>query len=291
MNISNKKTIGYIAAVISAVLLGSEGIFVRNITVDEYVIMLARLGLGFVFLVIYLLAKKKLPAFSIKHVSFPLISTGILLALTMLFYMQAINIIPLANAVFLLFLGPIVATALSSLFLRERYTYTSIGLLLLAFLGFMLLLEFKLNIGIQKSIGYFWGLCGGLCYGVYIVINRSISDDIDTMTRSVYQLLLGFLIMLPFVFALENVEITKTDIYWLLGISFFQGFVGITLIIVAIKHLKIVEYATVSYLEPLVASILGYLIYNEYLSSMQILGCVLILTGGIVQIYKSQKNI
>ena len=291
MNISNSKSIGYIAAVISAVLLGSEGIFVRNIAVDEYVIMLARLGLGFVFLVIYLLAKKKLPALSAKHVSFPLISTGILLALTMLFYMQAINMIPLANAVFLLFLGPIVATALSTLFLRERYTYTSIGLLLLAFLGFMLLLEFKLNISIQKSIGYFWGLCGGLCYGVYIVINRSISDDIDTMTRSVYQLLLGFLIMLPFVFALENVEITKTDIYWLLGISFFQGFVGITLIIVAIKHLKIVEYGTVSYLEPLVASILGYLIYNEFLSSMQILGCGLILTGGIIQIYKSQKNI
>ncbi len=58
MNISNTKAIGYTAAIISTVLLGSVGIFVRNIEVDEYVITVARLGIGFLFLIIFLLPKK-----------------------------------------------------------------------------------------------------------------------------------------------------------------------------------------------------------------------------------------
>ena len=91
MSISNTKAIGYTAATISTVLLGSVGIFVRNIEVDEYVITIARLGIGFLFLIIFLLPKRDIPKLKHKNFSFPLISTGILLALTMLFYMKAIN--------------------------------------------------------------------------------------------------------------------------------------------------------------------------------------------------------
>jgi len=291
MSMPANKSIGYTAAIISAVLLGSEGVFVRNISADEYIIMLFRLGLGFLFLFIYLSLKKQLPNAGKKFVSLPLISSGVLLALTMLFYMKAINVIPLANAVFMLFLGPILAAVISPIFLKERYSFLNILLLFIAFLGFMLLLEFKLDFGVQDSLAYIWAACSGLCYGIYIVLNRVMPRDMNTMTRSVYQLLLGFLAMLPFVFTVDHIAITVSDLYWLVGISFFQGFVGITLIIVAIRHLKTVEYGTVSYIEPLVASVLGYFLYNENLSSMQVLGCALILVGGIIQIYKSEQKI
>ncbi|TDJ03845.1 MAG: EamA/RhaT family transporter, partial [Deltaproteobacteria bacterium] len=137
MNISNSKTIGYTAAIISTVLLGSVGIFVRNIEVDEYVITVARLGIGFLFLILFLLPKKDIPKLKLKNLSFPLISTGILLALTMLFYMKAINNTSLANAVFLLYLGPLIATGLTAIFLKEKFTYLNVGLLCLAFLGFL----------------------------------------------------------------------------------------------------------------------------------------------------------
>lgn len=288
---TSNKSIGYTAAVISAIILGSEGILVRNISADEYIIMLFRLGLGFLFLFTYLSYKKQLPKTGKHFVSFPLISSGVLLAFTMLFYMKAINIIPLANAVFLLFLGPILAAVISPLFLKEKYSLLNIILLIIAFLGFMLLLEFKFNFGLKDSVAYLWAACSGLCYGIYIVVNRAMPRDINTMTRSVYQLLLGFLVMLPFVFNIKDLTVTMSDLYWLVGISFFQGFVGITLIIVAIRHLKTVEYGTVSYIEPLVASVIGYLQYNESLSSMQVMGCALILTGGIIQIYKSAQKI
>jgi len=290
MNISNSKTIGYLSAVISTILLGSVGIFVRNIEVDEYVITVARLGIGFLFLIIFLLPKKDIPKLKLKNFSFPLISTGILLALTMLFYMKAINSTSLANAVFLLYLGPLIATGLTAIFLKEKFTYLNIGLLCLAFLGFLFLLEFKFSFSLYNSQGFLWGAGAAICYALYIVLNRIIPSDINSMTRSFYQFLFGLIIMLPFLFTTTNLTITLRDIYWLTGIAFFQGFLAITLIIIAIKNLKAVEYGTISYVEPLVASLIGFILYSEQLTTLQLIGCAIVFSGGIIQVVTTKNS-
>lgn len=284
MNISNSKTIGYTAAIISTVLLGSVGIFVRNIEVDEYVITVARLGIGFIFLIIFLIPRREIPRLRLRNFSLSLISTGILLALTMLFYMKAINSASLANAVFLLYLGPLIATGLTAIFLKEKFTYLNVGLLCLAFLGFLFLLEFKLSFSFYNSQGFLWGAGAAICYALYIVLNRIIPNDVNSMTRSFYQFLFGLIIMLPFLFTATNPSITIKDIYWLIGIAFFQGFLAITLIIIAIKNLKAVEYGTISYIEPLVASLIGFILYSEQLSTLQLIGCAIVFTGGLIQV-------
>ncbi len=290
MNISNSKTIGYSAAIISTVLLGSVGIFVRNIEVDEYVITVARLGIGFLFLIIFLLPKNNIPKLKLKNFSFPLISTGILLALTMLFYMKAISSTSLANAVFLLYLGPLLATGLTAIFLKEKFTYLNVGLLSLAFLGFLFLIEFKFSFNFSNSQGFLWGIGSAIFYALYIVLNRIIPSDINSMTRSFYQFLFGLIIMLPFLFTTTNLSITIKDVYWLTGIAFFQGFLAITLIILAIKNLKAIEYGTISYVEPLVASLIGFILYNEKLTMLQLIGCAIVFTGGLIQVVKTKNS-
>ncbi|NIP39412.1 MAG: DMT family transporter, partial [Candidatus Dadabacteria bacterium] len=129
------------------------------------------------------------------------------------------------------------------------------------------------------------------CYAFYIVINRRISDAVDSMKRSFYQFFFGFIVLVPFVFTLENVSISLNDIYWLTGISFFQGFLAITFIIIAIKNLKAIEYGTISYVEPLVASLIGYLLYSEQLSMLQIFGCAIILVCGLVQVIMTKNRL
>ncbi len=290
MNISNSKTIGYLSAVISTVLLGSVGIFVRNIEVDEFIITLARLGIGFIFLIIFLIPRREIPRLMLRNFSLPLISTGILLALTMLFYMKAINNSSLANAVFLLYLGPLIATGLTAIFLKEKFTYLNVGLLCIAFLGFLFLLEFKFTISLYNSQGFLWGAGAAICYALYIVLNRIIPKEINSMTRSFYQFLFGLIIMLPFLFTATNLSISIKDIYWLTGIAFFQGFLAITLIIIAIKNLKAVEYGTISYIEPLVASLIGFILYSEQLTILQLIGCAIVFSGGLIQVVTTRNS-
>jgi len=290
MNISNSKTIGYLSAVISTILLGSVGIFVRNIEVDEFIITLARLGIGFIFLIIFLIPRREIPKIRLRNFSIPLISTGILLALTMLFYMKAINNSSLANAVFLLYLGPLIATGLTAIFLKEKFTYLNVGLLCIAFLGFLFLLQFKFSFSLYNSQGFLWGAGAAICYALYIVLNKIIPKEINSMTRSFYQFLFGLIIMLPFLFTTTNLSITIRDVYWLIGIAFFQGFLAITLIIIAIKNLKTVEYGTISYIEPLVASLIGFILYSEQLTTLQLIGCTIVFSGGLIQVVITKNS-
>jgi len=132
----------YAAAVLATTLLGGVGIFVRNIAANGYTISFVRLGIGFLFLVLFLLLKGEIKNIATTKFSPFLFILGILLAATSVCYMNAINSTTLANAVFLLYLGPFIAVGIAAVFLKEKLTLLNGGLLCLAFLGFLL---FDLN--------------------------------------------------------------------------------------------------------------------------------------------------
>lgn len=284
----NTKLTGYIAVILSTVLLGAMGIFVRNISANGYVITFARLGVGLLFLIVFLLLRGELKNIQLKYLSFSLAATGILLAVTSLCYINAINNTTLANAVFLLYLGPLLGVGLTSLFLKEKFTPLNALLLIFAFVGFLFLLEFKISFNKTDSIGNLWGGGAALCYALYVVFNRNIQENVPTLTRSFYQLLIGTLVIVPFLDA-TLFDVTTKDIYWLVAIGFFHGFFAFSLIILALKHLKAVEYGTISYIEPIIASLIGFLIYSESLTLFQSIGCAIVLIGGIIQIVTSNK--
>jgi len=70
----------------------------------------------------------------------------------------------------------------------------------------------------------------------------------------------------------------------------FQGFLATTLLVTAIKYLKTIEYGTISYIEPLVASIIGFMLYSEQLSSLQFIGYAIVLSVGVLQIVSTKKR-
>ena len=285
----NPKQLGYITAVLSVLLLGSEGVFVRNLSTSSYTITFARLGLGLLFLVVFLALKKDLHSLKIPSFSFPMLSSGVCTSLAILCYTNAIKSTTLANAAFLLYLGPLIAVGLAALLLKERFHWFNLGLLVLAFVGFLCLLEGKFSFQRAESVGYLWGLGSALFYGLYIVLNRKIPMAVPALTRAFYQFFFGAVIMVPFIDPLV-LNSSAHDWAWLIGIGFFQGFVALTLIIIAVKHLKAIEYGTVSYLEPLVAAGLGLVLYGEHLSPLQLAGAAIILSGGLLQILSTVKT-
>lgn len=123
-----------LSVVVSAVLMGSLGLFVRQVSVSDQAIALVRFSLGGVFLLAFLLVTRNMAMLRVT-LSTPLVLGGVFLALAVLFYLRAIINTSLANAAFLLYLGPLLATALAALFLRERLSRVDLLLLFLAFLG------------------------------------------------------------------------------------------------------------------------------------------------------------
>jgi len=279
----NTKIIGYAAAIMSVMLTGAMGIFVRNISLDGSIITFARFGLGLIFLFFFLILKKELRTVKITKFSYPLLFTGFLMAMVSLCYVNAINSTSLANAAFLLYLAPLIAVGLAAVFLKEKFTLLNGGFLCLAFLGFLFFLEFKFSLNMDESKGFLWGIGSAITYALYIVFNRKIPTEIPALTRSFYQLLFGAITMLPFLDASIQ-SVTLKDVNWLMAIGLFQGFLAISLFTFAVKHLKTVEYGTVSYVEPLIASLIGVFLYSESLTVFQFIGCVIIFSGGIIQV-------
>ncbi len=211
------------------------------------------------------------------------------MAMVSLCYINSINSTSLANAAFLLYLAPLIAVGIAAIILKENFTLLNGGLLCLAFLGFLFFLEFKFSLNADKSKGFLWGIGSAIFYALYIVFNRKIPGEIPALTRSFYQLLFGAITMLPFLDASIQ-SVSLKDINWLMAIGLFQGFMAISLFTFAVKHLNTVEYGTISYIEPLVASIIGVVLYSESLSFLQFTGCAIIFSGGMLQVIATKNK-
>ena len=284
----NTQAIGFVSAIIATIIMGNFGVLVRHVSVDGSIVTFSRFTLGLLFLTAYLLFSKRWQVFKIK-ISVALFLSGVFLALCTLFYITAVKATTLANAVFLLYLAPLIASILGYFFLKEKISLLKAVLILFAFIGFLCLLEFNFSLTETAVRGQLFGLAAACCYAFFILANRKIAPEISGFSRAFYQLLFGFLVCLPFIGKIDLASLYH-DGLWLLAIGFFQGFVAISLMILALRYLRTYEYATVSYLEPIVATLAGYFIYHESLSWLQLAGCVLIIASGFMQIAVSIKQ-
>lgn len=286
---NQQKFLGYLLGSIASVIMASLGFFVRNTSANAQIITLSRFGIGFFFLVFYLFLTNRINLIRSTKFSFALISSGIFLSLCILFYIKAINTISLVNAVFLLYLGPLIATGLAVIFLKESLTLSKILLLSFAFLGCLFLLEFKLSFNQIDLNKYCWGILSAIFYGLFIVENKQINSELSSLVRSFWQLFFGVIALL-FCIDITAIEFKHTDLYWLIAIGFLHGFIAVTLAISSLKRLEAYEYSMISYLEPLVATILGLFVYAEIISKSQIIGCLIIFISGILQLFLSKNQ-
>ncbi len=288
--IGYKDSLGSISAFTSAFLMGTLGVFVRSVSSDAQIITFSRLFLGFLFLALLLLLTRKYNEIRIK-LDLPLFLSGIFMSLAILFYIESIKYTTLATAVLLLYLGPIIGTGLAYLFLGEQVKPVNAILIIVAFLGTAVLLEFNFSFNLESKYGYIFGITSAVMYSFYFVANRKIKEDLPLASRSFYQFFFGALAIFPFLFVRKTGFIIQ-DIPYLVLIGFIHGFLALTLLILALKHLEVFKCGTILYLEPITAVVLGWLFFSETISISQLIGGIMILGSGLIQIgYTIRGNI
>ncbi len=213
----------------------------------------------------------------------PLFLSGVFMSLSILFYIESIKYTTLATAVLLLYLGPIIGTGLAHLLLGERVKPINVVLIIIAFLGTAFLLEFSFSFNLESKYGYIFGITSAVMYSLYFVANRKIRKDLSLASRSFYQLFFGALAIFPFLFFGKTGFIIQ-DIPYLILIGFIHGFLALTLLILALKHLEVFKCGTILYLEPITATVLGWLFFSETISILQLIGGIMILGSGLIQI-------
>jgi drug/metabolite transporter (DMT)-like permease len=282
--------VGILSAILAALFMGTIGVFSRKTGLDAEVITFFRLFFGAGFLIILLLFTRRLRLLLIWP-TWPVIINGLMLAGFIIFYIQAMNLTTMANAIMVLYLAPLIAAVFAHFFLDEKLNTVSVILICTALFGFAMMMEFKIDFpsGSNHLLGLGFAGLSLACYSSFILINRTIRSTIHCYTRTYYQLLTGALCMVPLL-ATDFPEITATNWLWLGGAGFFPGFLGILLAVLALEKLPAATFGTLAYFEPIFVVFLGWVLFDERLNTLQLAGCLLILISGAVKGYLTSRN-
>lgn len=280
-----------LAAVLSAVFMGTIGAISIYAGVSAETVTFYRLFIGAVLMGCFLLATgQKDKVFTWPGIK--VLVTGAFLAGFVVFYVMAMNYTSMANAVMLLYLGPVAAATVAHFFMGERLSGASTALIGMALFGFAMMMEFNFNLSgrQEEAVGLFYALCGMFCYAAFILTNRLIHERVHVLTRSGFQMLTGALCMLPFMLQ-QGDSIDAGQWGWLVAAGVVPGFLAIMLAVVALKALPAATFGTLAYLEPIVVVALGWVLFNQSLNTLQLSGSALIIVSGVTQAVLSQRRL
>jgi len=274
---------GIITAILSALFMGTVGVFAKITGLKAEVITFFRLGLGAGFMLLFLLTTGQ-GQHLVTRPSWPVLLNGTMLAGFIIFYVQAMEYTTMANAIMLVYLAPLAASIFAHFFMGERLTRTSAALIGLALFGFAMMMEFHVDLagGSRHLRGIGLGLASMLCYAAFILINRVIDASIHVYTRTFHQLLTGAVVMLPLCLW-QRPELPPQVWPWLAGIGLIPGFLAILCAVIALSRLPAATFGTLAYFEPIAVICFGWALFHESLSWLQISGCLLILASGVLK--------
>jgi drug/metabolite transporter (DMT)-like permease len=280
---------GIILAILSALFMGTIGVFSKITGLPAETVTFFRLFLGAGFLAVWLLATGQGAALR-KRPSLSVAFNGALLAGFIIFYVLAMNLTSMANAIMLVYLAPVTASAWAHFRMGERLSPAGWTLIATAMLGFAAMMEFRLDFGRQGShaAGLSCAFTAMLCYAGFILVNRRIRPEVPVMTRAFYQLLVGALVMLPF-FLTKIGPISPANGLWLLGTGLIPGFLAITFAVMALSRLTAATFGTLAYFEPLAVVVFGWTIFDERLNALQMAGCAMIMASGCAKVLLERR--
>ncbi|MCR4962369.1 MAG: DMT family transporter [Firmicutes bacterium] len=287
---NNKRNIGPALILLAGCFWGSMGIFVRYLNAvgfSSIQVVAIRVALAAVFFCLLLLMKE--PAgfrLSVKDIPLFLgLGFGSILFFTVC-YFTAISMMSLSAAAILLYTSPIWIMLMSVLFFREKLTGRKLLALALAFLGCILVS------GISGEGVTVWGLLiglgSGLGYGLYSILGTVALRRYSPYTVTAYTFLfagVGSLLicrpadMLATFARAENLPLLLLICVLTALITAVIPFQTYTLGLRTVEASKAGILATV---EPMVATLVGILVFAEPLTVLSGLGMLLILAAVVL---------
>lgn len=268
------------------------GLFVRGLNADglnsleivEIRVLFATVLLG-ICLLVY---DKSLLRIRLKDL-WCFIGTGVLsITFFNLCYFQTILMTSMAVAAILLYTAPILVVILSAFLFSEKITGRKVIAMVLAFAGCVMVTGIFSQVGpVLSPLGILIGLGAGLGYALYSIFGRyALQRGYHSLTISFYtfafSLLATVLIEPPAkVFGLILAGNTPKDILLSVGIAVVATILPYILYTLGLTRTENGKASIMASIEPVVASLLGILVFQERLSWFVLTGIALVL-GSIV---------
>lgn len=294
-NLSKNKIISCLYILLAGSLWGSMGLFVRTYNSRDlgafYAVEIRAVITTIVLFITLFVTNRAALKIKIKDI-WCFIGTGLFSVVFFNFcYFKSIVITSLSMAAVLLYTAPVFVMIISRFLFKEKITIKKILAALLTFIGCILVTGLIGESSVSVS-GLLIGLGAGLGYALYSIFSRyAIEKGYSSLTITFYTFLIATFGALPFI------NINKLAIN---GFTYLNGIIDVKMILFAfafglittvlpyisytagLKNLENSTASIIASIEPVVATLIGIIIYSEGLSISSLAGIILVLVGIIL---------
>ncbi|MFC4323779.1 DMT family transporter [Litchfieldia salsa] len=284
-----KKNLPLVYIGIGASLWGVIGVFVSylyGLGLTPIQVVAIRVLTSSLFLLLYVSSlNRKLFKIKLSDSKF-FIGTGIISIVFFnlcLFY--AIQETSISIASILLYTAPAFVIILSRLFLKESFTLRKMIALFITLIGCSFVIGVFPNATPSISTyGLLLGLGSGFFYALYSIFGKYALKKYDSITVTLYTFIFAAVAITPFSGLWEGLHILNSPIAWfnILGLGFLSTTLAYILYTKGLSTVESGRASIIATIEPVVASLFSFMIFDEKLSIWQYMGISLVIIAVIV---------
>jgi len=214
-------------------------------------------------------------ALVLRRPALQIVRGGFLLGST-IFFFAAIALMPIADALALVFVAPLMVTALSPVVLKEQVGIRRWAAVSVGFVGVMVIVR-------PGFSTFHWGmvlaLSAGATYALYSLATRKLSGSAPPLVTLAYTALLGALCMsavVPFFWIPPD----PTGLAWMILLGLIAAGAHF-LIIKAFEHAEASLLAPLGYGEIFMATVVGYFAFGDFPDPWTWLGITIVIGSGV----------
>jgi drug/metabolite transporter (DMT)-like permease len=268
-----------------AVLIAFSGLFVRWSETGPIATGFYRMGIaGLALLVVPFFAPATRPylaARTSRRDKALLIAGGLLFAADIAAWHPALLLTTISNATFLGNMSTMFVVLGAWLIFKRRIGWLFVLGLGITMAGAVILMGASLVMERSRLLGDALSLLAALFYGGYFLVVAEVRARLPTFTVIVWTSLSAAVVLLPMAALHGEVLLPKTPAGWLplLGIALLAHVGGHGAIAYAFAHLSPQFTALGTYLQPIAAAVLAWLLLGEHLGVVEVSGSAVILLG------------
>ena len=284
MGNDNKKTT-YAQFIMAMVIVGTIGIFRRNIALSSAALAFSRGILGSLSLGAFVKVRgQKIFHGMERKKLFLLILNGAIIGVNWIFLFEAYRFTTVAVATLCYYLQPTLLILVSPIFFKEKLTGKKLFYALIAFLG-MVLVSGVLGGGDTGSLkGVAFGLAAAVLYTMAVVINK-ITLGVDPYEKTIIQLASAGIVLIPYILMTEDISAVQLDTITII-LVLIVGIIHTGLVYFfyfgSMERMSAQAVAVFSYIDPVVAVIASWAFLGEPLTVPVIIGAVLIIGSALL---------
>jgi len=269
--------------IITMLIFGSIGIFVKNIELSSSEIAFFRGVIGSIFLLAVSLLVKQRPSLkALKQNAVLLVLSGAAIGLNWIFLFEAYRYTSVSNATISYYFAPIIVMMLAPWVLKEKLSGRKVVCIIIAMIGLFLIVNpgtGGAGDGQNHTVGILYGLLAAAFYASVILMNKFMKN-LSGFEITLVQLMAAALVLLPYIWQhgqLNFAGLNSTSILFILLIGIVHTGFAYYLYFTSLQEIKGQTIAVYSYIDPISAVIFAALFLNENITLIQLIGGILIL--------------